>query len=101
MGEGEDLIGILCHVDVVPEGDGWVHDPFDVQIADGKLYGRGVCDDKGPAIIALYAAEDHQRYGHTDPQTRTSCIRHERGIGIEVYGILPQQRGRIHHGLFA
>lgn len=55
MGEGEDLIGILCHVDVVPEGDGWVHDPFDVQIADGKLYGRGVCDDKGPAIIALYA----------------------------------------------
>ncbi len=55
MGKGEDLIGILCHVDIVPEGAGWIHDPFKGEIDDGKLYGRGVCDDKGPAIMALYA----------------------------------------------
>lgn len=55
MGEGEDLIGILCHVDVVPEGDDWTHDPYSAEITGGKIYGRGVCDDKGPAIMILYA----------------------------------------------
>ncbi|MFA0815110.1 MAG: dipeptidase PepV [Anaerofustis sp.] len=55
MGEGEDLIGILCHVDVVPEGEGWTHDPYRMKEENGKLYGRGVCDDKGPAAIAMYA----------------------------------------------
>ncbi len=55
MGEGADVIGILCHVDVVPEGNDWVHAPFGGEIDDEKIYGRGVCDDKGPAVMALYA----------------------------------------------
>lgn len=55
MGEGDDVIGILCHVDVVPEGKDWVHAPFGGEIVDEKIYGRGVCDDKGPAVMALYA----------------------------------------------
>ena len=38
MGEGEELIGILCHVDVVPEGDGWSSDPFGAEIRDGKIF---------------------------------------------------------------
>ena len=38
MGKGEDLIGILCHVDVVPEGDGWAHDPYRMSEENGKLY---------------------------------------------------------------
>lgn len=52
FGTGEELVGILCHVDVVPEGDGWTYDPFGGEIVDGKMYGRGVLDDKGPTIAA-------------------------------------------------
>ncbi len=55
MGEGEELLGILCHVDVVPEGDGWSSDPFGAEIRDGKIYARGAVDDKGPTMAAYYA----------------------------------------------
>lgn len=55
IGSGDELIGILVHLDVVPAGDGWICDPFGGGIRDGRLYGRGVVDDKGPAIMCLYA----------------------------------------------
>ena len=55
MGEGEETLGILAHVDVVPEGDGWTYPPYSGTIADGKIFGRGTLDDKGPAIISLFA----------------------------------------------
>lgn len=54
MGEGDDLLGILCHVDVVPAGDlsTWTYPPFEGRIVDGKLYARGAIDDKGPTMAA-------------------------------------------------
>lgn len=55
FGEGEELVGIIGHLDVVPEGEGWTFPPFSGTIADGKLFGRGAIDDKGPVIAALYA----------------------------------------------
>lgn len=55
IGEGPRLIGILSHLDVVPAGDGWTQDPFGGEIVDGKIYGRGTTDDKGPTIAVLYA----------------------------------------------
>ncbi|MFD3445263.1 dipeptidase PepV [Microbacteriaceae bacterium 4G12] len=55
MGEGEELLGILCHVDVVPEGDGWTSDPYGAEIRNGNLYARGALDDKGPTMAAYYA----------------------------------------------
>ena len=54
MGEGEELVGILCHVDVVPEGDGWSVDPYSGVIKDGKIFARGSSDDKGPTMAAYY-----------------------------------------------
>ena len=54
-GKGKDLIGVLCHVDVVPEGDGWTYEPYGARIADGKIYARGAIDDKGPTMAAYYA----------------------------------------------
>jgi succinyl-diaminopimelate desuccinylase len=55
FGKGEELLGILCHVDVVPEGDGWTSDPFGAEIRDGKIFARGALDDKGPTMAAYYA----------------------------------------------
>ena len=48
-------MGMLAHLDVVPLGDGWKHDPIGGEIDGGKIYGRGTTDDKGPALCALYA----------------------------------------------
>jgi succinyl-diaminopimelate desuccinylase len=55
MGQGDELIGILCHVDVVPEGDGWTSDPYSAEIRNGNIYARGAIDDKGPTMAAYYA----------------------------------------------
>ena len=54
IGEGERLIAILCHLDVVPAGDGWNTDPFTAKVTDTDIIGRGAIDDKGPAIAAIY-----------------------------------------------
>lgn len=55
MGEGKELLGILCHVDVVPAGDGWTYPPFKGEVENGKLFGRGAIDDKGPSMAAWLA----------------------------------------------
>lgn len=56
LNEGERALDILAHLDVVPAGEGWtVTEPFEPVEKDGKLYGRGTADDKGPAVAALYA----------------------------------------------
>ena len=55
FGEGEDLVGIIGHLDVVPQGEGWTFPPFSGTIADNKIFGRGAIDDKGPIISSLYA----------------------------------------------
>lgn len=55
FGEGSELIGIVGHLDVVPEGENWTYPPFDARIEDNKIYGRGAIDDKGPVMASLYA----------------------------------------------
>lgn len=59
IGQGDELVGILGHLDVVPPGalDVWKYNPFEPVLEDGKLYGRGTQDDKGPTLAALYAAK--------------------------------------------
>lgn len=54
-GEGDEIVGILVHMDVVPEGSGWSYGPFGGEIAGGRIYGRGASDDKGPAAAVIYA----------------------------------------------
>lgn len=55
IGEGKEMLGVLVHLDVVPEGRDWDFDPFGGEISNGKIYGRGAIDNKGPAVAVLYA----------------------------------------------
>lgn len=55
-GEGDEVLGILGHLDVVPVSeDGWIAPPFSGEIVNGRIYGRGAIDDKGPVLSCLYA----------------------------------------------
>lgn len=54
IGEGEDYVAALGHLDIVPEGDGWIHPPYGGEIHDDKIFGRGTLDDKGPIVACLY-----------------------------------------------
>lgn len=54
-GEGEEMIAVLGHLDVVPAGDGWSFNPWGGEIKDDRIFGRGTMDDKGPSIAALFA----------------------------------------------
>ncbi|MCM3002852.1 dipeptidase PepV [Priestia koreensis] len=87
LGQGEDVIGILCHIDVVPEGDGWSVDPYGGEIKDGKIYARGAIDDKGPTMAAYYAMKIVKDLGvplnkrvrmiiGTDEESNWQCVDH-------------------------
>ncbi len=59
--EGEEIVAIPVHIDVVPTGDGWRYPPFSGVIARGKVWGRGAQDDKGPimeCLFGLYALKE-------------------------------------------
>lgn len=87
FGQGEEIVGVLCHVDVVPEGDGWTSDPFGAEIRDGKIYARGAIDDKGPTMAAYYAMKIVKELGlplnkrvrmiiGTDEESNWRCVEH-------------------------
>lgn len=67
IGDGEELFGVLGHVDVVPVGDldNWASDPFTLTEKEGKLYGRGTSDDKGPMLASMYALKAILDEGYT------------------------------------
>ena len=70
FGEGEEILGIIGHLDVVPEGEGWKHNPFGGIIEDGKIYGRGAIDDKGPVIASLYAMKAVMEQANVNKRVR-------------------------------
>ena len=55
VGQGDKTIGVVCHLDIVPAGEGWESNPFEVVHKGDRLYGRGVSDDKGAAVASMYA----------------------------------------------
>lgn len=73
FGEGKEMVGILCHLDVVPEGENWTFGPYSGEVAEGKLYGRGTLDNKGPAIASLYAMKALKESGFV-PKKRIRLI---------------------------
>lgn len=90
-GKGEEMLGIVCHVDVVPEGEGWTYPPYAAEIHDGRIYGRGAMDDKGPAICAIYALKAIKEAGlpmrrrvriilGTNEETGWGCMNHYKKV---------------------
>ena len=92
----EKQLDILAHLDVVPAGEGWqITKPFEPVLKDGRLYGRGTADDKGPAVAALYAMRAVKELGiplqknvrlilGTDEECGSSDIKHYYGIEEEA-----------------
>ena len=97
FGEGEDKDGIavLCHLDVVPEGDLslWDTPPYTLTEKGGVLYGRGIVDDKGAAVVCLYALKALKDEGFTpskkiklifgcDEESGWGCIDHYNEVAV-------------------
>ncbi|WP_159592447.1 dipeptidase [Streptococcus halichoeri] len=103
LGQAKETLAILCHLDVVPEGDRnlWKTDPFDCVEKDGHLYGRGTQDDKGPTMMALYAVKALMDAGvtfhkkirfifGTDEETLWRCMnRYNEVEETATYGFAP------------
>ena len=94
-GNGEEMIAILGHLDVVPEGDGWTYNPYDAEIHNGKIYGRGTTDDKGPTVGAIYALKAIKDLNiplkkrvriifGLNEETGSECVKHYIDIGEEI-----------------
>ena len=75
MGEGEEIVGIAGHLDIVPVGGDWTYDPFKLTREGDHVYGRGTTDDKGPVLEALHGMQ--------------------RGDRIEMHGALQRGCGRV------
>ena len=102
-GDGEEMVGVLGHLDVVPVGDdGWTYPPFGAEIHDGKLWGRGVLDDKGPIIGSIFALKAIRDLGlpidrrirvlfGTDEECGSSCVEYyvENGYEMPTIGFTP------------
>ena len=94
-GNDEDGIAILCHLDVVPEGElsRWEFNPFKLTVKDGFLYGRGVLDDKGASVVCLYALKSLKDEGFIpskkiklifglDEESGWGCIDHYNKVAV-------------------
>ena len=100
FGEGEELIGIIGHLDVVPEGEDWTFPPFSATISDNKIFGRGAIDDKGPVISSLYAmkavmenCQIHKRVRlilGLNEEKNWNCIKHYKDVEeLPTFGFSP------------
>lgn len=102
-GEETKIIGVLAHIDVVSAEKGWNTNPFQAEVRNGKIYGRGALDDKGPAVAVLYAVkylmeEDLIPKGTgiriilgTDEEEDWRCIEHylSKAKNLPLYSIVP------------
>ncbi len=110
IGSGDKVMGIVGHLDVVPEGSGWDTDPYGAEIEDGRLYGRGTTDNKGPMVAALYAMKAIRESGAPmkdtvrliyglDEETNWAGMEHYIAkLGLPDYGITPDADFPAIHG---
>lgn len=80
-GDADKEVGIVCHLDVVPAGDGWSGDPFVLRRENGLLLGRGAHDDKGPFIQGLYTLRFFKERGIKLPFTLRLILGSDEEVG--------------------
>ncbi|MDD6154615.1 MAG: dipeptidase PepV [Eubacteriales bacterium] len=100
FGEGDEIVGVLGHLDVVPVGTGWEHGPFSGEIIDGYMWGRGTTDDKGPLLAAYFAMKALKEVGYEparkirlimglDEETGEEIIHYLNDVGAPDFGFTP------------
>lgn len=101
VGQGEEIVGIIGHLDVVPEGDGWQVPPYSGQLVDDEIWGRGTIDDKGPIIISMFAVKALMDEGFEfnkrvriifgcNEETGSKCMEHYLEVDEPIsYGVTP------------
>jgi len=90
-GDGKPTVLCYGHFDVQPPDplELWASPPFDPELRDGYLYGRGTVDDKGQLYMLLAAARELARAGELPVNVRFACDGEEEVIGealIEFIG---------------
>ena len=73
VGSGDETFLVVAHGDVVPAGDGWTKPPYELTRENGVLYGRGVLDDKGAAVAAMYSLAAVKNSGK-EPKMKVSLV---------------------------
>lgn len=68
-GTDPGIVGVIGHLDVVPEGDGWDFDPYGGEVISDMICGRGAVDDKGPVIASFYAMKALKECGYEPKRT--------------------------------
>ena len=86
LGEGEENAVVMAHLDVVPAGEGWDSDPYTMVIRDGKAFGRGVSDNKGPAIVALHCLRALKEAGVVGKRKLRVVLGSAEEIGMQDMG---------------
>lgn len=101
FGYDTETFAVLCHLDVVPAGLSWTVPPFKGTVKDGKIYGRGALDNKGPAIAVLYAMKKLYDEGHIpkhkvrlilgcNEESGWKCMEHyAKSVGLPKTGFSP------------
>ncbi len=92
VGSGRPRVLVPCHFDVVPAGDGWETDPFEPVETDGRIYGRGAKDNKGPLAAMMLAAaylKDHEA-DLTGQLVLVGCADEEAGSGLGMMYLLAE-----------
>ena len=95
------LIAVVAHIDIVPAGTGWDADPFKMRNENGRVYGRGVADDKGPLVVALHVLkrlrDDGAKLRHRirlivgcNEETGSLCLKkYAKECGLPVVTLVP------------
>jgi len=110
FGQGERLILSLGHLDVVPVGPGWKHEPFGAEIDEGYVYSRGAVDDKGPTMASFYAmralkecfpeipARMRQVFGCNEESGFKCVERYAETEEAPTFGVAPDSGWPLYHG---
>ncbi|MBQ8572110.1 MAG: Sapep family Mn(2+)-dependent dipeptidase [Ruminococcus sp.] len=82
LGDGGLLCATLTHLDVVPASSGWDTNPFELTRKDGRLFGRGVADDKGAALVTLYCLRILKECGVEGKNTLRAIFGTDEEVGM-------------------